>query len=89
MKKNKSIKLGITELISFLALLISIFSIYITFFYKKYDLTLSVIDSNISYSDEIISIDLIYHNQGNIYSTVIQEYLTFYQNDDWANEGVI
>lgn len=89
MSKSKTIKLGFTELISSLALLISVISIYFTFFYKEHNLTLSVIDSNISYVDETISVDLLYHNQGNIYSTVIQEYLTFYQSDDWANTGVI
>ena len=90
-KKLKKIikKFGTSEYIAILALFISLVSIYFTFFYKDHNLTVSLIDSHVPYPREEISVQLLYHNQGNVYSTIIQDYLTFYQDEDWANKGVI
>ena len=90
-KKLKKIfkKFGASEYLALLALLISIVSIYFTIFYKDHDLTVSLIDSDVPYPRGEISVQLLYHNQGNVYSTIIQDYLIYYQKDDWANTGVI
>jgi hypothetical protein len=88
MKKTLRI-IGLSDLLSLIALLVSVVSIYLSVFYRNHELTVSVIDSNVEFECDSIKIDLLYHNQGNTYSTIIQDYLVFYQNEDWRNKGVI
>jgi len=89
MKKKTKKRINGSDLVSGIALLVSIVSIYFTFFYQNHNLTISVIDSDVEYNGNTISIKLLHQNRGNTYSTIIQNYLTFYQNVDWANKGVI
>jgi hypothetical protein len=89
MEKAKAKSFSLSDSLALIALIISIASIYFSVFFKKHDLTLSIIDSNVEFNENKISVKLLYHNQGNTYSTIIQNYLIFYQTDDWANEGIV
>ena len=87
--KNKLKNIELSDLLALIALLISVISIYFSVFYKDHELTVSVIDSNVEYQGDSVNVDLLYHNVGNTYSTIIHDYLVFYQNEDWHNKGVI
>lgn len=75
-KKDK--KFDASLLISLLALIISILSIYFQFFYEKFHLNTSLIDAEV-YKDSI-SLDLIYHNKGNQDATITNTEIFFYSD---------
>lgn len=87
--KSKLKNIVLSDLLALIALLVSGVSIYFSVFYKDHELTVSVIDSNVEFQGDSINIDLLYHNRGNTYSTIIQDYIVFYQDEDWQNKGVI
>lgn len=86
---KKIISIQTSDVLSFVALIVSVISIYFSVFYKDHDLTVSLIDTKVEYDGNKISANLLYHNRGNTYSTIIQDYLIFYQQEDWANKGIM
>ena len=76
--ENDNKKFDTSLLISLLALIISILSIYFQFFYEKFNLSTSLIDAEV-YKDSI-SLDLIYHNKGNQDATVTNTEIFFYSD---------
>lgn len=66
----------VNSIISVLALVISISSLYFQFFYQKYSLSSSIIDANV-FRDSI-NIEIIYQNSGNIDATILEHELFFY-----------
>jgi hypothetical protein len=64
--------------ISILALIISIASIYLQFFYESYQLKASIVDSNIT--EDSICLNLIYTNKGNTDATIINSEMFFYSD---------
>ena len=84
---NKSEKFSL--IISLIAIVIAFGTLYFQFFYEKYEIRLSVIDSEINYSVPEIETKIVYHNSGNIFTTITQNYLIFYQDkDDYHNKGI-
>lgn len=61
--------------ISILALVISIVSIYLQFFYHSYQLRASIVDCNIT--ENSVSLNLLYSNKGNQDATIINSELFF------------
>jgi hypothetical protein len=61
--------------ISILALVISIVSIYLQFFYESYKLRASIVDCNITKNS--VSLNLLYSNKGNQDATIINSELFF------------
>jgi|GEM_PF-2873994 len=86
---KQKLEISLSEVLSILAIIISIIGIYFSIFYENHDLSVSMIDSNVQYSGSNLEVDLLYHNHGNTHATVIQDYLVFYQKSDWENEGVL
>lgn len=64
-----------TFFISILALIISIASIYLQFFYESYQLKASIVNANIT--QDSINLDLIYINKGNTDATIINSEIFF------------
>lgn len=71
-----------SDIFAFIALVVSIGSIYFTVFYQNRDLSVSLIDSNVEYFGSKIKVKLLYNNQGNTYSTIVENHLIFYQRRD-------
>lgn len=72
-----------------MAITIASATLYFQFFHEKYEIRLSVIDSEISFSTPEIETKIMYHNSGNIFTTVTQNYLTFYQDKaEYHNKGI-
>ncbi len=67
-----------TNLIAFLALIISLLSMYFQFFYERFDLNASLIDVEIK--KDTIGLNLIYHNKGNQDATIISSEIYFYSD---------
>jgi hypothetical protein len=67
-----------SNLIAFIALIISGVSLYFQFFHEKYDLNASIIDAEIK--NDTISLDLIYHNKGNQDATISSAEIFFYSD---------
>lgn len=65
-----------TNLISFLALILSLISIYLQFFYERFDLSASLIDAEIK--KDTISLNIVYHNKGNQDATIISSDVYFF-----------
>ena len=74
-----------SNFIAFLSLVISILvagtSIYGQFFYEKYAVTASFFDGTVA-NDSTLQVNLIYHNRGNQYSSVLRNDIVFYQKAD-------
>ncbi|WP_134089794.1 hypothetical protein [Olivibacter sp. XZL3] len=68
-------KSNVTFVISALALIISVLSLYLQFFYESHNLKASLIDANIK--KDSISLDLIYQNKGTQDATVISSHIFF------------
>ncbi|RDC66387.1 hypothetical protein [Adhaeribacter pallidiroseus] len=74
---------GVSIITSLIALTISLATIYYQFFYKVQEVQLSIIDTDFNLIDTVsIESRLIYHNRGNQYSTITQNYFVFYQNKE-------
>ena len=82
-KTNNTEKKDQTHLISVLALVISIASIYFQFFHKSHDLKTSLIDATIS--NDSIKLNLIYQNRGNQDATIIGSHIFFYSDKTEKN----
>jgi hypothetical protein len=82
----KRIRISHTDLLSLLALVVSIISIYLSAFYKDFSLKVSIVNGEIF--EENTELNFLYHNRGNMYATIVQDYIVFYQDEDWRN-GVI
>ena len=67
-----------SNLIAFIALIISAISLYFQFFYEKYDLNTSIIDAKVQ--NDTISLDLIYHNKGNQDAAISSAEIFFYSD---------
>jgi len=65
-------------IISFLALAISIASIYLQFFYESFKLKASLVDANVNKNS--ISLNLIYTNKGNQDATIINSEIFFHSD---------
>jgi hypothetical protein len=80
------------NIISIIALMISIGSIYISIyysiFYKDNNLELSILDSYIDPEKSVITVDILYNNKGNVYKTVIDNSIKLFQIDSsiWHGE---
>ncbi|WP_313375153.1 hypothetical protein [Chishuiella sp.] len=70
--------------ISIIALLISGISIYFQFFYRNYDLNVSLIDNDIK--SDSINLNLIYNNNGNKDATIINSKIYYGKNDSIYNK---
>lgn len=68
---------------SLIAVLISLASIYLQFFYEKYELSVSVIESNVE--NDSLQLSLLYNNKGNQDATVISSEIYFYSGKDMSN----
>ncbi len=87
-KNNKKASQDNTSLlISFLAICISLLTLYFQFFYEKYHLLASVVDGTFE-NDSILTAKVIYHNKGNQHSTIVSNTVIFYQDStDIENKG--
>jgi len=87
--RNNTININSSNTFAFFALLISICSIYLSVFYRDHKLSVSLVDSKVKLYGNNLNVKLLYYNQGNTYSTIIQDYLVFYQNNNWENNGIM
>jgi hypothetical protein len=78
-----------SNFIAFLSLVISILvagtSIYAQFFYEKYAVTASFFDGMVA-NDTTLNVNLIFHNRGNQYSSILRNDIIFYQRADSIEE---
>lgn len=79
-KKDKDSSFGISAL----ALIISIISIYLQFFYESHDLKASLIDANAT--KDSLSLNLIYQNKGNEDATIIKTEIFFFSDKNKTDD---
>jgi hypothetical protein len=75
-----------TLVISILAILISLLSLYFQFFYKHNSLIAGVTKCE-ALTDSTITLSIIFQNQGNQYETVLYSLLTYEKIDQPSNVG--
>lgn len=83
-KSKKETANNFSDIISIIALLISGISIYFQFFYRNYDLNVSLIDNDIK--SDSINLKLIYNNNGNKDATIINSKIYYGRNDSIYNK---
>lgn len=70
--------------IAIFALVVSLSSLYLQFFYEKFDSVASLVDADI-YKDTI-SLDIVYHNKGNQDATILGSEIFFYSDSNKSQE---
>ncbi len=65
--------------LSFIAIIISLISIYLQFFYYNYDLTANLVDGD--YKNDSLFYQIIYHNKGNQDATILSSKIQFYSKN--------
>lgn len=66
--------------LSVMAILISLSSIYLQFFYEKFELNVSLIDTKVK--SDSLQLALIYNNKGNQDATIISSEIFFYSGNN-------
>lgn len=77
-KESKKKNSDVSFRISALALIISIISIYLQFFYESHNLKASLIDASVT--KDSLSLNLIYQNKGNQDATIIKTEVFFFSD---------
>jgi hypothetical protein len=78
-KKNSAD--GMTLFISLVAIAISLFTLYFQFFYEKNELRINFVSASFENDSTLIS-QMVYHNKGNTYATVLGNKIVFYQDSN-------
>ncbi|MBP0904717.1 hypothetical protein ACFSKN_10460 [Mariniflexile gromovii] len=83
---KKSRNIGRPSFWSFLAIIISLISIYLQFFYINYDLRLNLVDGFIK--NDTLRCQIIYHNRGNQDATVLNSKIELYPKNQKKKNSI-